>query len=128
VNLGAGEVEKSDGQQDRAPDRRHRYPRVRFAERGAGPSSAWARSGIGLDTGDGGIGLDPRASRGGNIPSVFNVGHWMRDERLTFQTNRVRISPAPYDTYQGNCNIAADTGTYDVIVAGSGLSGLAAAF
>ena len=29
------------------------------------------------------IGSDPRARRGGNLPEVYNVGHWMRDERLT---------------------------------------------
>jgi len=92
------------------------------------PMRAFGHSGIGINTGDGGIGLDPRASRGGNVPSVFNIGHWMRDERLTFEPNRVRIKAAPYDSYKGNFNVAADNGNYDVIVAGSGLSGLSTAF
>src|SRR5438132_14358861 len=38
---------------------------------------------------DGAIGSDPRALRGGNLPSVFNVAHWLRDDRLTFKTNSV---------------------------------------
>jgi len=92
------------------------------------PRRAFAHSGVGLNTGDGGIGLDPRASRGGNLPSTFNVGHWMRDERLSFQARTVKIAPAPYDSYRGNFDILDDNGDYDVIVAGSGMSGLSAAF
>jgi hypothetical protein len=60
------------------------------------PMRAFAHSNVGLNTGDGGIGLDPRASRGGNLPSTFNVGHWMRDERLTFQSRRVKLARASY--------------------------------
>jgi hypothetical protein len=95
---------------------------------GFSPMRAFAHSDIGLNTGDGGVGFDPRARRGGNLPEVFNVGHWMRDERLTFSPSKVNIKPAPYDNYQGNHDIVTDNGTYDVIVAGSGMSGLSAAF
>jgi spermidine dehydrogenase len=95
---------------------------------GFSPMSAFAHSGVGINTGDGGIGFDPRARRGGNLPEVFNVGHWMRDERLTFSPTKVNIKPAPYDNYQGNHDIVTDTGNYDVIVMGSGMSGLSAAF
>jgi hypothetical protein len=95
---------------------------------GFSPMRAFAHSNIGINTGDGGIGLDPRARRGGNLPEVFNVGHWMRDERLTFSANSVNIKPAPYDNYQGNYPIVTDNGSYDVIVVGSGMSGLSAAF
>src|SRR5262245_43178470 len=42
---------------------------------------------------DGTIGGDMRALRGGNLPSTFNIGHWMRDERLTWSENSVTISP-----------------------------------
>lgn len=95
---------------------------------GSFPLRVLAHSEIGRDSGDGGIGLDPRALRGGNVPSVFNVGHWLRDERLTFQTDRVRVAPAPYDNHQGWFDVVTDTGDYDVIVAGSGMAGLATAF
>ena len=33
---------------------------------------------------DGVIGADPRVLRGGNVPSAFNVGHYLRDGRLSF--------------------------------------------
>ncbi|MET0556991.1 MAG: FAD-dependent oxidoreductase [Vicinamibacteria bacterium] len=95
---------------------------------GFSPMRAFAHSGVGINTGDGGIGFDPRARRGGNLPEVFNVGHWMRDERLTFSPTKVNIKPAPYDNYQGNHDIHTDNGSYDVIVVGSGMSGLSAAF
>lgn len=95
---------------------------------GFSPMRAFAHSDVGRNTGDGGIGFDPRARRGGNLPEIFNIGHWMRDERLTFQTNRVVVKPAPYDQYQGSFDVLADNGQYDVIIAGSGISGLAAAY
>ncbi|MGA3304248.1 MAG: twin-arginine translocation signal domain-containing protein, partial [Methylovirgula sp.] len=34
-------------------------------------------------------GNDPRVLRSGNLPSAFNVAHWLRDQRLSFEPNRV---------------------------------------
>ena len=48
---------------------------------------------------DGPIGADPNVLRGGNLRSVFNIAHWLRDNRLTFKTNSVVISPSPCDSY-----------------------------
>jgi len=77
---------------------------------------------------DGPIGADPNVLRGCNIRSVFNIGHWLRDNRLTFKTNSVVISPSPCDSYQGSQPILADNGNYEVIIVGSGMSGCSAAF
>lgn len=92
------------------------------------PHRALAHGTTGVGLADTSAGLDPRMLRGGNIPSVFNVGHWLRDERLTFAPATVHIAPAPYDDYQGTFDILPDTGSYEVVIAGSGLSGLATAF
>src|ERR1700747_1385150 len=51
---------------------------------------------------DGDIGLDPNVTRGGNLRSVFNIAHWLRDGRLTFKSNSVLISSSPCDSYQGS--------------------------
>jgi len=77
---------------------------------------------------DGPIGSDPRVLRGGNLPSVFNVAHWLRDDRLTFKTNSVLLSSSPCDNFQGNQPILADNGNYEVIIVGSGMSGFSAAY
>jgi spermidine dehydrogenase len=77
---------------------------------------------------DGPIGSDPRVLRGGNLPSVFNVAHWLRDDRLTFKTNSVLISSSPCDSFQGSMPILADNGNYEVIIVGSGMSGCSAAY
>jgi spermidine dehydrogenase len=92
------------------------------------PRGAEACVDIGKNVCDGPIGLDPRALRGGNLPSAFTVAHWLRDERLTIGTNSVRIKSSACDNRQGTSPIQTDGGTYDVIIAGSGMSGLAAAF
>jgi hypothetical protein len=94
---------------------------------GLRPGRALAHSATGLGLGDAEAGVDPRLLRGGNVPSVFNVGHWLRDARLTFAADSVHVAPAGYDDYQGTFNIHDDTGHYDVVVAGSGLSGLSTA-
>src|SRR5260370_8249568 len=65
---------------------------------------------------DGPIGTDPNVTRGGNLRSVFNIAHWLRDGRLTFKTNSVTISPSPCDSYQGSQPILADNGNYEVIL------------
>lgn len=77
---------------------------------------------------DGPIGVDPRVLRGGNLRAVFNVGHWLRDGRLTFKSNSVSISPSPCDNYQGTQPILTDNGNYDVIIVGAGMSGCSSAF
>jgi hypothetical protein len=77
---------------------------------------------------DGPIGSDPNVLRGGNVPSVFNIGHWLRDGRLTFRSNSVLISSSPCDSYQGSMPLLTDNGTYDVIIVGAGMSGCSAAF
>jgi hypothetical protein len=77
---------------------------------------------------DGPIGSDPRVLRGGNLPSVFNVAHWLRDNRLTFKSNSLLISSSPCDSFQGSQPILTDNGNYEVIIVGSGMSGCSAAF
>jgi spermidine dehydrogenase len=77
---------------------------------------------------DGAIGSDPNVLRGGNLPSVFNIAHWLRDGRLTFKSNSVLISSSPCDSYQGSQPLNTDNGHYDVIIVGSGMSGCSAAF
>jgi len=77
---------------------------------------------------DGAIGTDPNVTRGGNLRSVFNIAHWLRDNRLTFKANSVALSPSPCDSYQGGQAILADNGNYDVIIVGAGMSGCSAAF
>ncbi|TRL35062.1 FAD-dependent oxidoreductase [Methylosinus sporium] len=75
---------------------------------------------------DGPIGLDPRALRGGNLPSVFAVSHWLRDGRLTFEKGSVSLAPG-CDESAGTFPILDTNGSFDVIVIGGGLSGLSAA-
>lgn len=77
---------------------------------------------------DGPIGADPNVLRGGNLRSVFNIAHWLRDNRLTFKTGSVVISPSPCDNDQGSQPILTDNGNYEVIIVGSGMSGCSAAF
>ena len=77
---------------------------------------------------DGPIGGDPNVLRGGNVPSVFNIAHWLRDNRLTFRTNSVLISSSPCDSFQGSTPIIPDNGNYDVIIVGAGMSGCSAAY
>src|SRR3981189_328868 len=77
---------------------------------------------------DGPIGTDPNVTRGGNLRSVFNIAHWLRDGRLTFKTNSVQISSSPCDSFHGSQPILPDNGAYDVIIVGSGMSGCSAAF
>ena len=77
---------------------------------------------------DGPIGSDPNVLRGGNVPSVFNIAHWLRDNRLTFRTNSVLISSSPCDSFQGSTPIIPDNGNYDVIIVGAGMSGCSAAY
>jgi hypothetical protein len=93
-----------------------------------GPRGAEACVDIGKNVCDGPIGLDARALRGGNLPAAFKVAHWLRDERLSFSRNSVRLKASACDDRQGTFPIEVDGGTYDVIIAGSGMSGLAAAF
>ena len=77
---------------------------------------------------DGPIGADPRVLHGGNLRETFWVAHWLRDGRLTFKPNSIKISPSPVDPFQGNVPLVDDTGDYDLIIVGGGISGLSAAF
>lgn len=74
------------------------------------------------------VNSDPRAMRAGDLRSTFSVGHWLRDGRLTFGSNFVEVAPSPRDTVAGRFDVVPDGGTYDVIVVGSGISGLSTAF
>ncbi len=76
---------------------------------------------------DGPVGLDPRGLRGANTPDGFNVAHWMRDGRLTFSASAVKVAPLSCDDVAGSLPIREDGGKYDVVIVGSGLSGLSAA-
>jgi spermidine dehydrogenase len=75
---------------------------------------------------DGSIGADPRTLRGGNLPSTFNVAHWMRDQRLRFENGGVKLLPG-CDEFDGAFPIS-DEGKFDVIIVGAGLAGLSAAY
>lgn len=94
------------------------------------PMRGFAHSPVGRNSCDGSIGSDPRALRGGNSPQAFNIAHWLRDGRLSFSANSVQVSAAPNgcDPYQGSFPIQTDNGVYDLIIVGSGISGLSAAF
>ena len=75
---------------------------------------------------DGAIGLDPRALRGGNLPSTFAVSHWLRDGRLGFEKGAVALAPG-CDENAGTFSIIDESASFDAIVIGGGLSGLSAA-
>jgi spermidine dehydrogenase len=73
------------------------------------------------------VGEDPRLGRGGNSPSVFNIAHWLRDQRLQFAPGSVTLAPG-CDGIEGTFPIAEDGEHFDVIIAGGGLAGLSSAF
>ena len=77
---------------------------------------------------DGSIGLDPRALSGGNVPSSFMAAHWLRDNRLTFSPGSVKVAASKVDPTKGTFPITPDTGQYDAIIVGGGLSGLSSAY
>ena len=81
-------------------------------------AEACVETGVGVC--DGPIGMDPRALRGGNLPTAFKVAHWLRDDRLTFSVNSVRVMPGQCEPTHGHFSILPDDGPYDVIVAGRG--------
>ncbi len=76
---------------------------------------------------DGAIGLDPRVLRGGNLPSTFDIAHWLRDRRLRFDSTAVTLAPG-CDAFEGVFPISDETMQFGVIVVGGGLAGLSAAF
>lgn len=94
---------------------------------GSFPMKAFAQSSPTFSC-DGHIGTNRNVTRGGNLRSVFNVAHWLRDGRLTFKNNSVVISASPCDEFDGSMHIHADNGDYDVIIVGSGMSGCSAAY
>src|SRR6266540_3946393 len=77
---------------------------------------------------DGPIGLDPRVLRGGNLRATFDVAHLLRDERLTWRDGSVKVEKRSFDDLGGTYQVSDDTGTYDLIIAGGGMSGLSAAY
>lgn len=79
------------------------------------------------DACDGAVGLDPRALRGGNLPSTFNISHWLRDRRLRFDKSAVTLAPG-CDAFEGAFPIANDGDRFDALVIGGGLAGLSATF
>jgi spermidine dehydrogenase len=77
---------------------------------------------------DGAIGLDPRVLRGGNLRATFDVAHLLRDGRLTWRDGSVKVEKRSSDNLGGSYAVSADTGTYDLIIVGGGISGLSAAY
>ncbi len=71
--------------------------------------------------------LDPRMARGGNLPAAFRIAHWMRDRRLRFENDSVNLLPGE-DEWAGTVAIEPESDQYDIVVVGSGPSGLSAAF
>jgi hypothetical protein len=69
---------------------------------------------------DGAIGSDPRALRGGNLPSAFNVGHWMRDRRLRFERGTVTLAKGCDDVEGAFPIVEDDKGQYLIRVTASG--------
>jgi spermidine dehydrogenase len=94
-----------------------------FGQTALSPAFAVGAGGICGDV----VGDDPHFARGGNLPAAFNVGHWLRDRRLTFKRNAVTLAPG-CDSDKGEFEIADDGGEFDVVIIGSGLAGLSAAF
>lgn len=100
-----------------------------IAVAGLAPVDALARAaGRRMPLADPPIGLDPRALRAGNTPSSYAAAHWLRDGRLTWGAGSVTIAPSAFDSVSGTFPVLPDTGSYDVIVVGGGLSGLSTAF
>ena len=85
------------------------FPHALLADAPAGPDS------------------DPRLRRGGNLPEVFTVGHWLRDDRLRFDNDKVELLPGS-DGRSGRFDIAEAGETYDTIIVGAGMAGLSAAY
>src|SRR5262245_6426190 len=85
------------------------FPHALLADEPAGPDS------------------DPRLRRGGNLPEVFTLGHWLRDHRLRFDNDKVELLPDS-DGRSGRFDIAEAGETYDTIVVGAGMAGLSAAY
>jgi phytoene dehydrogenase-like protein len=73
---------------------------------------------------EGSIGLDSRATRGGDLPSMVNIGHWMRDKRLRFESNAVTLAKG-CDGQEGTFPIVDDADV-DIVIVGAGLAGLSA--
>jgi spermidine dehydrogenase len=72
---------------------------------------------------------DPRMLRGGNLPSAFMLGHWLRDRRVSFPSaGKVAVAASESDAVSGTFDVEPDSSAYDVIIVGSGLSGLSTAF
>ena len=73
------------------------------------------------------VGNDSRFLRSGNLSSAFNVGHWLRDKRLSFEPKAVTLAPG-CDDHAGKFAVSDDAGDFDVIIVGAGIAGLSAAY
>jgi hypothetical protein len=89
------------------------------------PLRAFAHSSFPCDSD---LDLDPRVLRGGNLCRTFDVGHWLRDGRLSFGPGSVTIAPGTHGGISRHHSVIPDTGVYDLIIVGGGISGLATAF
>jgi len=94
---------------------------------GGAPLSAFGAKARSSDSCGDFSGGDARFARGGNVPEIFEVAHWLRDDRLRFSREEVVLAPG-CDGREGRFAIANDAEECDVIVAGGGLAGLSAAF
>lgn len=90
------------------------------------PSQVFTKTSNSGQCGDGLVGV-PNALRGGNLPAAFLVGHWLRDQRLSYTNDAVKIEPG-CDSFAGRYPILEDPQNFDVTIVGAGLSGLSTAF
>lgn len=72
--------------------------------------------------------FDPRGSYGGNQPSAFNIAHWLRDQRLNFGSDSVKVLESPQDSIEGSFPIYEDPSVVDVVILGAGMSGISSAY
>lgn len=70
----------------------------------------------------------PEALRGGNVPSVISVGHWLRANRVAVSGSTATIAPSPRDTIAGSFPIEEDPERWDAVIVGTGITALSAAW
>ena len=70
----------------------------------------------------------PEALRGGNVPSVISVGHWLRANRVSVSGGTATIAPSPRDTIAGSFLIEEDPERWDAVIVGTGITALSAAW
>lgn len=70
----------------------------------------------------------PEALRGGVLPSVRSVGHWLRSNRVTVSGDTATIAPSTRDDIAGSFTIENDPERWDAVIVGSGMSALSSAW